>query len=325
MDLCYTIFWLWDTDFDFSRYCGCVLNFFLFRKRKIHLQKIVLLKMCYRFEKHEYNRGLLSNVDATYIIHLENNGRLENILNQLEKYQPTKTVYIVFNKGFKNCPKALVKQLPAVDLVDAFWECFKHAQTQAYGNILILEDDFMFNDKIKHANEEIDQFLDENKGKYIYMLGCIPYLSSPASKSFNHYNIYASTATHSVIYTRPLREQILQTTKDDILDWDVHINSICKKYGYHEPLCYQLFPDTENSTAWKSNIGGSTIRGLLKMAGLDKQAEPGFSIFYFLSKALFWIFIGAFVLLLWFHGFHSIFDYILIFIFSLFFQQFFIT
>ena len=53
-----------------------------------------------------YERGFLDNsVDATYIIHLEGNGRLQNIYNQLNQYQPTKKVYIFFNKGYKNCNK----------------------------------------------------------------------------------------------------------------------------------------------------------------------------------------------------------------------------
>ena len=57
---------------------------------------------CYNFEKLNYKTGLLDEtVDATYIIHLEGNGRYDNILNQLEEYKPTQTVYILLNKGFK--------------------------------------------------------------------------------------------------------------------------------------------------------------------------------------------------------------------------------
>ena len=61
---------------------------------------------CYKFEKLNYDSGLLdTNVDVTYIIHLENSGRYDNILKQLEKYKPTKTVYILLNKGFSKCNK----------------------------------------------------------------------------------------------------------------------------------------------------------------------------------------------------------------------------
>ena len=61
---------------------------------------------CYHFKKLTYTNGLLDDaVDATYIIHLEGNGRYEDILKQLHLNQPTKIVYIVFNKGYTKCQK----------------------------------------------------------------------------------------------------------------------------------------------------------------------------------------------------------------------------
>ncbi len=60
---------------------------------------------CYTFKKIIYDNVLLDNVEATYIIHLKDNGRLEDIQKQLKEYQPTKIVYIVFNEGFKKCKK----------------------------------------------------------------------------------------------------------------------------------------------------------------------------------------------------------------------------
>ncbi len=278
--------------------------------------------MCYRFEKHQYPKGLLKNVDATYIIHLEDNGRLESIQQQLTKYQPTKTVYIVYNRGYKNCEKNLHQNLPAVDLVDAFWTCFKHAQEQDYDNILVLEDDFMFNEKIRHANVDVDTFLYDNKGKYMYMLGMIPWFQTPATKNFNHYTVYASSGTHACIYTRALREYILASDKTKIDDWDIHTNIIATKYAYHEPLCYQLFPETENSKTWINHFGGASfVKSLFKTAKLDTQAEPGYTIFYLFSKCIFWFMIIAFVTFLYFNGYQVWVNYICIFIFSLFFQQ----
>ena len=53
---------------------------------------------CYHFEKIIFDKGLFDNcVDATYIIHLEGNGRYDDIMQQLTKYQPTKITYILFN------------------------------------------------------------------------------------------------------------------------------------------------------------------------------------------------------------------------------------
>ena len=74
---------------------------------------------CYRFEKFIFQKGLLDNcVDATYIIHLKDNGRFEGIMNKLDEYHPTKITYIVFNKGYKNCEKEDYITIPPLDLVD---------------------------------------------------------------------------------------------------------------------------------------------------------------------------------------------------------------
>ena len=58
------------------------------------------ISSCYTFEQIEYSNGLL-DLDATYIIHLEGNGRIENIKSQLNEYHPTNLVYILYNKGYK--------------------------------------------------------------------------------------------------------------------------------------------------------------------------------------------------------------------------------
>ena len=104
----------------------------------------------YRFKKNIFNDRFLNNsVDATYIIHLENNGRYNHIQEQLSEYHPTNIVYILFNKGYKKSKKKSFINNPPLDLVDSFLEIFKHAEINNYNNILILEDDFIFSEKIK--------------------------------------------------------------------------------------------------------------------------------------------------------------------------------
>jgi hypothetical protein len=57
---------------------------------------------CYTFKKITYQKGIYDeSVDATYIIHLKDNGRIDHIYEQLTMYHPTKVVYIVYNLGFK--------------------------------------------------------------------------------------------------------------------------------------------------------------------------------------------------------------------------------
>ena len=248
---------------------------------------------CYNFKKIKYNKGLLDDVvDATYIIHLEGNGRYDRIMSQLKTYHPTKEVYIVFNKGYKKCQKDERIKLPAHDLVDAFLQVFKHAKNENYDNILILEDDFIFSKKIKKTStqQDICAFLNNNKNEdYQYFLGCLPVLQIPCTLDSKHFINIGSGGMHAVIYTKKNRERLLKVNQKDITDWDYYSFIYLRRYMYHEPLCYQLFPDTDNSNNWhKDNYIFHEISKLLKkilnLFKLDTQIEPGYSVFYIFSK-----------------------------------------
>jgi hypothetical protein len=248
---------------------------------------------CYNFKKHIYENGFLDkNVDATYIIHLKDNGRLDSIHEELKTYHPTKIVYIVFNEGYKNCEKPDYINKSAIDLVDANLQIFKHANKMKYGNILVLEDDFIFSEKIleeKHQ-KNINNFLASKKNTtFIYLLGCIPGILIP----YNYYNyvVVSSLGMHSVIYSPKIRKSILSKNQKNLLDMDDIGNSYyyCK-YLYYYPLCYQIFNETENQkTSWggDSIINKYKIQLLilhLKNLKLDIQPEPGYSISYYNSK-----------------------------------------
>ena len=64
-----------------------------------------------------------------------------------------------------------------------------------------------------------------------------------------------------------------------------------KKYMYGQPLCYQLCSDTENRKTWgnestiKQFVGNVAIK-LITLVGVDKKIEPGYSIYYAISKIL---------------------------------------
>jgi hypothetical protein len=253
---------------------------------------------CYTFKKIKYNKGLLDDaVDATYIIHLEGNGRYDRVMKQLENYHPTKEVYILFNKGYKKCKKDEHIKLPAHDLIDAFLHVFKHAKNEKYDNILILEDDFVFSDKIKKETiqQDICSFLNNNKDKdYQYFLGCLPILKLPCTLDSKHFINICSGGTHAVIYTKKNRERLLKVNQKDITDWDYYSFTHSRRYMYHEPLCYQLFPDTDNSNNWhKQNyifhIISKLLKKILNLFKLDTQIEPGYSIFYLFSKLFVYI------------------------------------
>lgn len=116
---------------------------------------------CYKIKEFHNNNNeiIINEVDATYVIHLENNGRYNDIINQLNNYKLTNKTYILFNKGFKYCEKEKHITKSNLDLVDTYYEIFKHSKMNNYNNILILEDEFILsNDIIKH-NYNINNFI----------------------------------------------------------------------------------------------------------------------------------------------------------------------
>ena len=246
---------------------------------------------CYTFEEFNYSKGLLDpSVDATYIIHLKNNGRMDAIQDQLASFQPTSTVFIVHNQGFKTCNKRLIEQISYQDLTDAFLQCFKHADEQGYGNILILEDDFIFSQEIKdmaHLNN-VNSFLIEKKNEnMIYYLGCIPIIVAPCQINFQQYYSFKSCCTHAIIYSQQVRRAKLNL---NLKHWDVIIeNGVSSRYLYYKPLCYQTFPETENKQTWgeKDNQVVVTVKNwTINMLNLDKTPEPGYGILYAFAKVL---------------------------------------
>jgi hypothetical protein len=255
---------------------------------------------CYKFDERNFKDSIFKNIDVTYIVHLENNGRLTHIESQLQKYHPTKKIYILFNKGYKQCKKKDYIDTSVKDLIDAFYTIFIHAREKKYNNILILEDDFIFDEKINENNnhsEKIDEFIENNKETiFLYYLGSITWMQT----YFNEYNnrLILSTGTHACIYSKKTREYILDNIEQkSVCDWDVFLNTnFINRFKYFIPLCYQTFPDTENSKHWHR---GSYLlyiivfiqRSLFKYLNLSNDVEPGFSVFEVESRFIFWIFI----------------------------------
>jgi len=255
----------------------------------------------YSSKEMVFEKGFLDDcVDATYIIHLEGNGRLDHINQQLELYHPTKTVILVFNKGYKKTGKKLPQNTPTYDLIDVFINVFKDAREKKYNNILILEDDFIFSEKILDSKNtgSIIKFIhsrNQKRESFLYVLGCLPWfqipITIPMDFDFFTRKVLVRTGTHACIYSKELRDKVLAFDQSSISDWDVYTNWYFTNYMFYEPLCYQLFPETENKKYWLYLFGISELFNLLlKFFEMDKKAEPGFSFFYWFSL-LFFIFL----------------------------------
>ena len=267
-------------------------------------------KSCYTFERASipHSQEITNHVDAVYIIYLKGNEtRLQNIYKQLESFYICKTVYILHNHGMK-CDKEIPTNIPPLDIVDCYYTCFEDASEKNYENILIFEDDFILAECMKtvtstnfHMNT-IMQFMNERQENPVsYRIGSLPLLLLPVSVDFHHYS-GIMLGTHAVVYNKSFRTHLLkhipQTT---IKDWDMHCNLQPESFTYHTPLCYQLFPQTENSKHWGTGYQLDILAPLglmlLSWVGLDKKCEPGFTIFYLFSKTILVLFlIGIFML-----------------------------
>ena len=262
---------------------------------------------CYNLKKYEFSNPIFNSVDATYIIHLEGNGRLDGMKEQLKYYHPSKTVYILFNKGFKKCEKDKHINKPPLDLIDAFFQCFKDANSKNYENILILEDDFIFDKEIlnrQHSNR-IDNFLYEKKIKqkiYVYYIGTLTYLQTAFGDYHNR--LIFSTGTQSCIYSKGFINYLLNNVKQETInDWDIYINFNYTRYKYYISLCYQTFPETDNLKYWGQ--GSLFLKYIIKIfkynmsiMKLDIQPQPGFNIMESSSRFMFWFIIIIFILIL---------------------------
>ena len=254
-------------------------------------------RTCYLLEKIEFNdnngNDILLDIDATYVIHLENNGRIGSVREQLNKFRPTRNVFILHNKGYKKCKKDDYINKPPLDLVDAYLYIFKDAYQKNYKHVLILEDDFIFNERIKDikVRKNIMNFIN-NKNYDIYGLGILPFIQK--SYDNNTSICLVGIGSHALIYSRNCIKKTLQKDKRSIEDWDYYTGWTFRKYIYNEPLCYQLFPKTENQDSW---INMERVIYLIKLLKLDTQVEPGYSRMYTISRAVYGLCV---ILIVWF-------------------------
>jgi hypothetical protein len=260
------------------------------------------MQTCYSFHQFIFDKGIFdTEVDATYIIHLEGNGRLESIQTQLSLFPPTRHVFLLKNKGYKKCEKKKTITTPPLDLIDAFLQTFQHAQNNHFDNILVLEDDFFWNNDLPNHSSLILSFLNKKRGEpFVYKLGCLPFFMIPYD-FYNYWNL-CSCGSHASIYSRSYREYVLSLDPTIIKDWDSFniLHSFYFNYTYYQPMCYQLFPNTDNSNFWGYDhfflfyLFVQFFKGINYLLGLDHSLEPGYTFYYGFSKGIFLILLFVF-------------------------------
>ena len=160
-----------------------------------------------------------------------------------------------------------------------------------YNNILILEDDFIFSNLILDPiiYDEVNRFINNQGEKlFIYLLGALPVFQIPYA--LFHNKLVLSYGAHSIIYSREFIKQMLLTDTSIYHNWDTNSLIYSSRYTFYEPLCFQIFPSTENKQSWSDNYFILYLSHfILYIFKLDKQIEPGYTIFNIGSKVLFYI------------------------------------
>ena len=260
---------------------------------------------CYYFEELNFSTGLFDEtVDVTYVLYLEGSDRIKSVITQIYKYIPTKKIYIVHNKGFMKCPKKNVTT-PLSDCIESHHQAYIHAYNNKYNNILILEDDFIFSNKLKDkkVTYNINTFLKKfNNTSFTYFLGALPHIVSIYERYT--YNVHMAGGAHSYIISKKCRNRFLSNNKIEPMSRlfsleHYLISNASNAFMYYIPLAYQLCSETESQKSWKKdcknimdylyNIRVYLYIKYLKLLKLDKMVEPGFSIFYFISKMFFYL------------------------------------
>ena len=266
---------------------------------------------CYNFQLRKYHTGFFDSfVDMTYIITMVGSNRINHIEKQLEKYIPTKNIYIVYNKGYKNCNKKLHLYIPPYDITHTYFTIMEHSIKHNYNNILILEDDFIFNSNIKNPkilNELYNFFKNSPNIPFFYNLGAFPLLFYPNFTFNNTYRGYMTAAAQAIIYNKKIQLDLIKHKNEDIKHWDFYISEKYRNYFYKYPLCYQTFSESSNQEYWLCNTNNSILCSLLnymvnkffKNMNLHEKPEPGFYIVYSIFFVIHYILIFLVICLIW--------------------------
>lgn len=241
---------------------------------------------CYDFEYLNFNKcGQFDNfIDVTYVITMKDSERYNMVYKKLEVFNPTSTVIVLNNFGYKKCKKILHKQNSAFDLTNAYLNVFYHSIKNNYKNILILEDDFEF-DMVKMKDmkiiNDLRYFFNKHRGEeFIYNIGTVPSLFNIIPVDTNHYRGFKIGYSQSIIYSNEIKVKVLiQGLNTKIEHFDHFISKQFVNYFYKTPLCYQIFKKTENSSLWLNGY----LSTIFKLIKLDEKSKPGYEIYFYYS------------------------------------------
>ena len=269
---------------------------------------------CYYFKEIQISEGILDNVvECCYVLIMENSEREYDLMDRLTMYgYPCKNIIFQYNKGFKNCVKELKEQTSNYDIYHAYNNAFKHANEKKYNNILVLEEDFLFTDKINDENIVRDiENLFSNMEVNLFHLGPIFTIYNPLFLLIQKYNCikgFLTPLSHGVIYSKKFYKKYLETyrlKKFKTRHIDINFNSffIDGIYTHNQLLCIQPLTDTENSQNWGSSWLVYIFKKIIRFFELDSENPiKGFKkvriINYMLNFIVYALSIYLFILLI---------------------------
>lgn len=240
-----------------------------------------------KFSTYEYinfDKGILDNIiDAVYVITLEKSDRLTSVYKQLNDLKLCKTNIIQTNKRYnEHFNSSLYIQNSMSHLLYNNIHIIKHSNKYNYNNILILEDDFIFDDSIKKQSviSHFEDFISKNNNFNLIYLGNIPIILNPFSYSY-FIDVYLNGQSHSIIYSKKARNIIYDNYKNKNYTWiqlhDIWYNFILdERYYYYKNICYQVLNETENKSLWTNPF----LDLLIKSLKLDEYNIDNYNYYY---------------------------------------------
>lgn len=243
--------------------------------------------MCYRFvEYSSVPRGTFDSViDCTYVLLMENSPREKSILKTIQDAQLTQRVRIQYNKGFRKCTKELPEQKPNFDLCHALQNVFKDALANEYERIVVLEDDCLFDERIRDPEVvgDLTTFL-RDRDPEVYNLGTMIFLTFPWAPLFQkHHRLLFGSLTHAMIYNKKYMETVAQSIH---MSTDFEPIFHFSAFTYHKPLAYQLFTPTENSQEGWYGLWPIMNYLIFERFHMDTCYQPGFDRMYKVSHGM---------------------------------------
>ena len=183
-------------------------------------------------------------IRAAFLITMEGSTRRPLYMRTLRAERPTKTVYVLHNRGFRRSHKPGVRNTME-DLWHANQTIFHLCAAAESGYILVMEDDVVLRGLRTLAPEIRDVLA---RGPDVLFLGGTPLVSvsagGPAIRA------WLCGEAHAVVYSASAVRRLRHATLPRGVPHDMYVSFAEKTYVMSKPAAAQLHPATENMAHW---------------------------------------------------------------------------